>query len=335
MRGDLPTLIEQDRPDDVHRPDHGRDRAPARSWWRGRIHRELAARGARRSSRSTAARSRRTCSSRELFGHEKGAFTGAVSAATGLLRGGRRRHALPRRDRRAAARRCRSSCCACCRSDAFERVGGSARRSSVDVRIIAATNRDLDRRGRPGSFREDLYYRLNVMPIHAAAAARAARGHPLLVRHFLEDGLPRSRDPEKKISTEAMRVLEAHPWPGNVREAREPDRADRRPRAGDRHHDRLPSRELPAARRASRTSRSRAPFDLPLESFALEAYLEWIGKRPDAAGARAGRTASGRTRRSSSGCRSARSATTPRSTASATTRRRSPMTNPGRPLDEA
>ena len=85
--------------------------------------------------------------------------------------------ALPRRDRRAAARRCRSSCCACCRSASIERLG-STQPIKVDVRIIAATNRNLEEAVRDKTFREDLFYRLNVFPDRRAAAARARRGHP-------------------------------------------------------------------------------------------------------------------------------------------------------------
>jgi two-component system response regulator HydG len=76
----------------------------------------------------------------ELFGHEKGAFTGADTSRAGLLPAGRRRHALPRRDRRDERRTCRSSCCACCRSASSTMVGSNKPRP-VNVRVIAATNK--------------------------------------------------------------------------------------------------------------------------------------------------------------------------------------------------
>ena len=80
----------------------------------------------------------------ELFGHERGAFTGAHQRKPGHFELGRRRHDLPRRDRRAATRPCRPSCSTCCRT-ASSRAWAAAQRSEVDVRVIAATNRDLAR----------------------------------------------------------------------------------------------------------------------------------------------------------------------------------------------
>ena len=119
----------------------------------------------------------------ELFGHERGAFTDARQQKQGLFEQADRGHGLPRRDRRDGRRRSRPSCFGFWRR---RRSAGSAASSDikVDVRVIAATNRDLEQQVRDGKFREDLYYRLNVLAHRDAAAARARRrrgaaGRPL------------------------------------------------------------------------------------------------------------------------------------------------------------
>lgn len=95
---------------------------------------------------------------------------------------------------------------------------GSTEESDVDVRIIAATNKDFEKEIAEGRFREDLYYRLNVIPIQLPALRERRGDIPLLARHFLE----RFRQAMDKrimgISPEAMRRMESYDWPGNVRE---------------------------------------------------------------------------------------------------------------------
>jgi transcriptional regulator with GAF, ATPase, and Fis domain len=100
----------------------------------------------------------------ELFGHERGAFTGAARAARRPVPPGRRRHAVPRRDRRDLAVATQVKLLRFLQEHEFERVGGN-QTMKVDVRVIAATNRDLPRKWRKGRFREDLFYRLNVVSI--------------------------------------------------------------------------------------------------------------------------------------------------------------------------
>jgi len=101
----------------------------------------------------------------------------------------------------------------------FERVGDS-HTTKVDVRVIAATNSDLGRMVADGLFREDLFYRLNVIPVQLPSLRERKEDIPLLVRHFLErfgaDGAaPR---PGVTVSQEAMRRLMSYSWPGNVRQ---------------------------------------------------------------------------------------------------------------------
>ncbi|TVR61448.1 MAG: sigma-54-dependent Fis family transcriptional regulator [Spirochaetaceae bacterium] len=152
----------------------------------------------------------------ELFGHEKGAFTGAHARHTGrfeLADGGtifldeiaELTPALQARLLRVLE------------DGEFERVGGE-RSLRVDVRVIAATNRDLAAEVRTGAFREDLYYRLNVFPIACPALRDRTGDVPLLARHFLTRRAAESAKRPLKIPDDAMLRLEQYHWPGNVRE---------------------------------------------------------------------------------------------------------------------
>jgi len=100
----------------------------------------------------------------------------------------------------------------------FERVGGS--RVTVDVRVIAATNRDLEGEITAGRFREDLYYRLAVVPIHVPPLMQRREDIPLLARHFMQRAAEASRLPPREIGDDAMATLQAYDWPGNVRQLR-------------------------------------------------------------------------------------------------------------------
>ena len=152
----------------------------------------------------------------ELFGHVKGSFTGAhrdkegllVAASGGtffldevselhpelqvkLLRALQERQVLP--------------------------VGGTEHRE-FDVRLVAATNRKLKERVDKGDFRADLYYRLNVIPIHVPALRERPEDIPLLVERFMEENCQRHGIGSKELTDDALRVLREYPWPGNVRE---------------------------------------------------------------------------------------------------------------------
>jgi two-component system response regulator PilR (NtrC family) len=95
---------------------------------------------------------------------------------------------------------------------------GSTEELEVDVRILAATNKDLERGVQDRSFREDLYYRLNVIPIHMPPLRERREDIPLLASHFLAKASASTKKTVTKISEEAMERLQAYDWPGNVRE---------------------------------------------------------------------------------------------------------------------
>jgi DNA-binding NtrC family response regulator len=99
----------------------------------------------------------------------------------------------------------------------FQRVGGTTS-IKVDVRIIAATNSDLLEKVRKGEFREDLYYRLNVIPIHIPPLRQRREDIPLLISHFLKKFCTEQNLPLKQVSHEAMKHLITFDWPGNIRQ---------------------------------------------------------------------------------------------------------------------
>lgn len=101
----------------------------------------------------------------------------------------------------------------------FERVGGSAQ-VQVDVRVIASTTKDLTNQINEGNLREDLYYRLNVVPIHVPALLDRRDDIPLLARHFMSNAAATSGQPQRQFSDDALVSLQTYGWPGNVRELR-------------------------------------------------------------------------------------------------------------------
>jgi len=152
----------------------------------------------------------------ELFGHMKGSFTGAISNKEGLFETanggtvfldeiGDLTPAIQVKLLRVIQER------------EFRRVGGT-RDVKVDVRIITATNKDLEKAVADGTFREDLYYRLDVIPIHLPPLRMRSGDIPLLVNHFLERFAQASGKPVLGVTPEAMRLLLNHEWKGNVRE---------------------------------------------------------------------------------------------------------------------
>ncbi len=151
----------------------------------------------------------------ELFGHEKGAFTGAVNQRKGRFEqahGG----TLFLDEIGDISPTFQAKLLRVLQEGELERVG-SSQTLRVDVRIIAATNRDLETAVDAGEFREDLYYRLNVMPIFMPALRERQEDIPDLAR-FLVEKIARQQGRKLVITDSAIRVLMRHPWPGNVRE---------------------------------------------------------------------------------------------------------------------
>ena len=152
----------------------------------------------------------------ELFGHEKGSFTGAVERRPGSSSWPAAARSSSTRSARCPSS-CRPSCCACCRSGEVDRVGGS-RALPVDVRVVAATNADLARSVEEGRFRRDLYYRLAVVPIRLPPLREREADVVLLARHFLARYGQQLKGRAVALGKDAEAMLLAHPWPGNVRE---------------------------------------------------------------------------------------------------------------------
>jgi DNA-binding NtrC family response regulator len=152
----------------------------------------------------------------ELFGHEKGAFTGADQLKKGkmeLANGG----TVFLDEIGDVSPELQTKLLRFLQEREFDRVGGRGP-IRVNVRIIAATNRDLENAVREGRFREDLYYRLNVIPIILPPLRERAEDIPLLSQHFLRRYAAESKKDLLEISAEAMEKLSAYNWPGNVRE---------------------------------------------------------------------------------------------------------------------
>ena len=202
----------------------------------------------------------------ELFGHEKGAFTGAESRKIGLFEqasgstlfldevGDLKRDLQVKLLRTLQERE-------------IMRVGGTER-IKVDVRIVAATNQDLERDVREGRFREDLFYRLNVIPIALPSLHERRTDIPLLVEHFLAKYGAAGR---RSVGQEALAMLVAYDWPGNVRELESV--IERALLLGE--SDTIVPADLPASVRARRERAGAMPgIDIPDEGIDLDALEE-------------------------------------------------------------
>ena len=152
----------------------------------------------------------------ELFGHVKGAFSGAVKERKGRFELAHKGTLfldevadLPLKTQVKLLRFLQEG--------SFEKVGGE-KKVSVDVRIISATNKNLKEEVAAGRFREDLYYRLNVIPIHLPPLKDRKSDIPLLANHFLAEAEQESKNPVPHLSADSLDRLLDYPWPGNVRE---------------------------------------------------------------------------------------------------------------------
>ena len=181
---------------------------------RARHARQVAAQGRRRSSCSTPRRWRPTASRRSCS---------APRTTPGPARSARWRRPTAARSTSTKSPTCRSRRRARCLrvlvEQKFQRVGGGPK-VSVDVRIISSTSRDLERDMAEGRFREDLYHRLNVVPLRVPGLAERRDDIPELIQYFVTQVAQSSGLAPRKIGEDAVAVLQAHDWPGNVRELR-------------------------------------------------------------------------------------------------------------------
>jgi DNA-binding NtrC family response regulator len=152
----------------------------------------------------------------ELFGHERGAFTHAIRTRIGrfeLAHGG----TIFLDEISEMSPSLQVKILRVLQDHAFERIG-AVKTIRADIRVIAATNRDLEEMVTQGKFREDLFYRLNVIPIKVPPLRDRVGDVPLLVHHFSQEFSRSKKKPLKRLSSGAMEILRQYPWPGNVRE---------------------------------------------------------------------------------------------------------------------
>ncbi len=207
----------------------------------------------------------------ELFGHERGAFTGAIREKRGLFQEADRGTIfLDEIGETSTAMQIKLLRVL---QDRLVRKVGSNVETLVDVRVIAATNRDLSESIRNGTFREDLFYRINVIPIALPPLRQRREDIPLLVDHFIAKYSKNMGIPPKRISADAMRALDKYQWAGNVRElenviermiALEPS-------------DVLTTKSLPEHVLIGGAI-PEVSFELPPEGMSLEHHLESIAK---------------------------------------------------------
>ncbi|MEJ5359605.1 MAG: sigma-54 dependent transcriptional regulator [Desulfobacterales bacterium] len=205
----------------------------------------------------------------EFFGYRRGAFTGAVADKPGkfeLADGG----TVFLDEIGDMSPELQVKVLRVLEEGEFERVGGRET-IRIDVRIIAATHRDLEEEVQKGAFREDLFYRLHVIPILLPPLRERKSDIPFLVQHFLEESARRNRRPPMRLSPEALQALVNYPWYGNVRELRNLIERLVVLKEGET----LEVEDLPEKVRAAHPAREgrRAPAALPVEGISLAAAV--------------------------------------------------------------
>jgi len=207
----------------------------------------------------------------ELFGHERGAFTGAIREKKGLFtEADRGTIFLDEIGETSTAMQIKLL--RVLQDHVVRRVGSNSE-TQVEVRVIAATNRDLAESIRAGTFREDLFYRINVIPIALPPLRQRREDIALLVEHFIAKYSKSMGVPQKRISSDAMRLIEKYHWPGNVREL---ENVIERMIALE-ASDVLTTKSLPEHVLLG-GSMPDVTFDLPADGISLVDHLEGIGK---------------------------------------------------------
>lgn len=207
----------------------------------------------------------------ELFGHERGAFTGAIREKKGLFQEAERGTVFLDEIGETSTG-VQIKLLRVLQDRVVRKVGGNSE-ITVDVRVLAATNRDLAESIRNGTFREDLFYRINVIPIELPSLRQRTEDIALLADYFIAKCCKNIDVPVKRISTDAMRALEKYSWPGNVREL---ENVIERMIALE-TSEVLTTKSLPEAVLLG-MSVPEMTFDLPPGGISLQEHLEGVGK---------------------------------------------------------
>ena len=205
----------------------------------------------------------------ELFGHVRGAFTGAVATRLGRLETAHQ-GTLFLDEVGTMSSSLQAKLLRVLQERELERVGDT-RTIKIDVRIIAATNADLSQLVTDGHFREDLFYRLNVIPIFLPPLRERREDIPLLVRHFVHSLAPQQAPPrEVTVTQEAMRLMMAYAWPGNIRQL---ENAVERALALGRDRTQIDVTDLPPELQQGPPAKQAVAVPLPEDDFDMPAYI--------------------------------------------------------------